>query len=317
VKKVAEEELSSTRKKLEKKVVDVEKLLTETRSKLANKDSALISLNADLESFKRLEQELKSQISNQKVEFKIKLEKVEEQLKKSTLEADMLKSKDECQEMKVENSFMEEKLEMTELVRKLQEERNQHFANLNRCRKELQETKSELENQSNRSHALEGQGMNIRHVITDMRLEMEKMRKKFKEELDKKVDEISRYKQKDIETKRKNESYRSENNQTFDSSDIHRELRETKQKLSELSSEREHLMDINNCLKADLNKVIHTAYTPIRDMEYTPRSNATYKNSPWGGGSKRHESSPPTLKRTRLKERLNEIKNELAGETRF
>merc|ERR1719320_1158805 len=284
--------------------------------KLVVKNDAVIALNTELQDLRREKDELNTeknelniQLSNQSAQYDLDLEKANEELRKSSKETDMMRAMDERQQEMAEASFFDEKRKLSELVKRLRQERDVHFQDLTRCRKELRSIESELEKKHNRALALEEQGSSIRHVITDMRLEMEKMRKKFKRELDKKVEELARYKQKDIEMKRSLASLRAEKdeatlNESFGSSDLHRELREAKRKLSRLSIEREHLMDINNCLKSDLNKVIHTAYTPIRGDEYTPLS----KVSPWVGSTQGKTLSPPTLKRTRLKERLNEIK---------
>jgi len=340
----------------DRKADETEMLLEETNAKLVEKHDALIALNTELLDVKREKDELAiekdelttklsnqsaqfdldmekdelaiekdeltTKLSNQSAQFDLDMEKANEELRKSSKETEMIRAMDERHQEMAEASFWDEKRKLTDLAKRLRDERDEHFQDLQTCRKELRSIQDELEKKNNRAMALEEQGSSVRHVITDMRLEMEKMRKKFKRELDRKVEELSRYKQKDYDMKRKLATLQVEKeeieiNGTYDSNDIQRELRETKQKLSQLSSEREHLMDINNCLKADLNKAIHT-FTPIRGAEYTPRSHNTYNDSPWARGPLilQKEPTPPTLKRTRLKERLDEIKSELADQSR-
>jgi len=313
----------------DRKADETEKLLEETNAKLVEKNDALIALNTELQDVKREKDELTTEndelttkLSNQSAQFDLDMEKANEELRKSSKETEIIRAMDERHQEIAEASFLDEKRKLTDLVKRLREERDEHFQDLNISRKELRSIQDELEKKNNRTLALEEQGSSVRHVITEMRLEMEKMRKKFKRELDRKVEELARYKQKDYDMKRKLATLQVEKeeieiNGSYDTNDIQRELRETKQKLSQLSSEREHLMDINNCLKADLNKAIHT-FTPIRGAEYTPRSHNTYNDSPWARGPLilQKEPTPPTLKRTRLKERLDEIKSELADQTR-
>lgn len=289
--------------KFQKKSSIAESQVQKAQKKLIEQDNALQTLNFDLNRALKRGEALSSELAEERTKFKGKLEEADERITKLAEEREALQGKKEHYRKLAEEKGLEEQLKASGIVKKIRLDRDAHFQELTRLRRELENTRSRLVDTQGQDRMLEEKNSKLQQVITEMRIESELSRKKFETHLDRKAERISKYKEKDSEMKRVLVELAMEKNLAVMSSDfrpdqLKGELSKARKTLNMLSDERDQLVDINNYLRDDVDGLGITQ----RRAPFTRKNFSTEKRF--------------RAKRSKLRKKLDEITGELTKRTR-
>jgi len=296
---------------LQQKSSIVEGQVQKAKEKLIEQDNALLTLNFDLNRALKRGEALSSELAEERTKFKGKLEEADERIEKLAEERAKLRGKNEHYRKLAEEKALEEQLKASGIVKKISLDRDAHFQELVRCRRELQNTRSKLQEKKGQECKLEEKNSKLQQVITQMRIETELTRKQLENDIDRKRDRILKYKQKDSHMKRSLVELAMEKNLAvlrsgFRTSELNGELSKATETLNRLSDEREQLVDINKYLRADVERGTQINRPSLLQMNPS-RPSFALGDFP----SKKRVST----KRSKLRKKLDEIKVELDKQT--